>query len=328
MNCQIIKEIKDSGIKSWINANCIEDKKLLVSWQYTCDLYERDEKIPTAKLCEDLESLYQDLSIDYGSYYACYQVEQNVLCLRPSESKDKWKEVNFVMHEEYPVIPNGDIFENGKKVGTVEKYSPIEHFGKVTLDSHGPDSSEMGTLSEIQIVKVSDVEIERPGYVFQRGLWQWAKSVKDAQRRFDDTDDVEQLDIPLLLDRMEDGIRLGKYDEVIDIGMRIISEKQENFIDLDALHYAYTRLIAAEIVSRNENVFYHFEVAFENFQQDEDLTNLLVKLFEIAGHHSKWGPLILKLIETELVNEDKYHDAVKELGVLDPTIPHPETWMD
>ena len=114
------------------------------------------------------------------------------------------------MHETYPVIPKGDIFRNGEKVGTVENYSQIEHVGKVTLDEYGPECSEYGVVGEDQIVKVSGKDIERPGYVFQGGIWQWIQNVRGSERRFDDTSTVEELDISLLNENIDAAINLGK----------------------------------------------------------------------------------------------------------------------
>ena len=323
MVCKILESIENSGITSWIAVKDVDTFKFD---------YALEQKISTKILLTDLKMLYDEKDAES----TCYEIEEAVMCLRPNKPQDavnKWKNVTYEIHEKYPIIPKGDLWKSRKKIGIVEDYNSVEHFGHIILDIYPPGETDY--LTSEYIVKVSGKTITPVGCSWDtvQGRWVSTSVIEHKKRIFDDTNTVEEFDAPLLEEHVRAGLELGKLDDVLETAQRVV----KNCTDKSDPRYfpALKSQILALMGLKHDGIFDLLEIAFKIFPENSVLTYIFAQL-ELYGFTkakvNKLGGTLREnnLIDDTILSEFTDFDFHYELSLVDimNLDPDPREWFD
>lgn len=328
MVCKILESIENSGVTSWI---AVKD----VSTYEPGPEYDTKQKISTKVLLTDLKKLYDEKDAES----TCYEIEEAVMCLRPNKPQDavnKWKNITYEIHEKYPIIPKGDLWRNGEKIGIVEDYNSVENFGHMILEIYPP--GETGYLAPDYIVKVSGKTITPVGCSWDKvqGRWVSTSVIEHKKRIFDDTNTVEEFDAPLLEEHVRAGLELGRFGDVLETAQRV----KNNCTDKSDPRYfpALKSQILALMGLKDDVIFDLLELAFKIFPENWTLTYIFAQLELYGFTKAKVNKLEGTLRENNLIDDtilskctdfDFHHDlSLVDIMNLEPDPSDPDFMGD
>ena len=323
MVCKILESIRNSGVRLWVAVKEVDTSEFG---------YEPGQEISTKVLLTDLEKLYDDKDAES----TCYEIEEAVMCLRPNEPQDavnKWENVTYETHEKYPIIPKGDLWRNEEKIGIVENYNSVEHFGHMILDIYPP--GETHYLASDYIVKVSGKTITPVGCSWDtvQGRWVSTSVIEHKKRIFDDTNTVEEFDAALLEEHVRVGFELGRFDDVLETAQRVVKKCTGKS---DPRYFpALKSQILALMGLKHDGIFDLLELAFKIFPENSVLTYIFAQL-ELYGFTkakvNKLGGTLREnnLIDDTILSKFTDFDFHHELSLVDimNLDPDPREWFD